>query len=248
MKESPDGACLCIWSGWASSGRDTLEWSRGEQDMLEPREMGSVSIFGTCTFGGHRWSAEGSILPPELHIYGPGLREAEGGDPVGAGGLVWADELFSDLVNPEVISKGDTSCLFGEQWLQCHRHEVSVAHLTQNHTGKGLLRNSVAPQASQLVLRRDGANLSSCPLWGPSAITVDIAWPYSPGSPPVLTLKIQGRSFRVYQCCCAFRVALPKLSCCVENTAHFIYQKINGSFWFFFSGHLFTYCLTINEK
>lgn len=44
-----------------------------------------------------------------------------------------------------------------------------------------------------------------------------------------------------------FRVALPKLSCCVENVAHFIYQKIKGSFDFF-SGHFFTYCLTINEK
>lgn len=50
---------------------------------------------------------------------------------------------FSDKVNQRIISKGDTSCLWNV-WLQCHCHRCLLwPILTQNHTGKGILGNSV---------------------------------------------------------------------------------------------------------
>lgn len=96
----------------------------------------------------------------------------------------WAS--FSDSVNPEVISKGDTSCLWeaiaavpppqkscGPSHPEPHRERTSEELcVTHKH-----------PSWSE---KRAVLTFPPAPLWVlPRPITVDLAWPYSPGSPPV---------------------------------------------------------------
>ena len=108
--------------------------------------MGSMSIFCTCNFGGHRWSAEGSTLPLRTaHTYGPGLREAEGGDPMGAGGSVLADELLS-------LTQWTRRSSVRERWLKCHRHRCLLWPISPRTTqGKDFWGTLCNAQASQLV-------------------------------------------------------------------------------------------------
>lgn len=153
MKESPDGACLCIWSGWASSGRDTLEWSRGERG-----HAGTKGKWGACLSLAPVLLVDTGDLqkavpfPPELHIYGPGLREAEGGDPVGAGGSVLADELLSLTRWTRRSSVREIQAAFGEQWLQCHGHRSLLWPISPRTTqGKDFWGTLCNAQASQLV-------------------------------------------------------------------------------------------------
>ena len=111
-----------------------------------------MSIFRTCNFGGHRWSAEGSTLAHRTAHTWPRTQRSWRGRSHGSWRLClgrWTS--FSGSVDSEVITKGDTSCLWKVMAAVSLPRLFLAAHPHSEPQGKEFWEVLCNTQASQLV-------------------------------------------------------------------------------------------------
>lgn len=104
VKKFPDGACLCIWSGWVWShcwaigpavGEKSWLWSGGaggRTSWNQLGEMGTQVCISDCNLGGHGWSVEDSAFSLRMHTPVAHSSEKLKGGSVLVTELLWQGE------------------------------------------------------------------------------------------------------------------------------------------------------------